>query len=341
MRLAQIMAGARIGGAELFFERLSIALHQTGDDILPIIRCEPTRAARLRAGGLAPVELRFGGPLDLLTGPSLRRALRCYAPDIVIAWMNRAARFTPRGDYILAGRLGGYYDLRHYRHCDHLIGNTRALAAWITAQGFPATRTHYLPNFVADMSGISPTTRAEFAIPSTAPLILGLGRLHSNKGFDILIRALARLPGTHAVIAGEGPERPILESLARAEGVAERLHLPGWRTDTGALLAMADIFVSSSRHEPLGNMVLEAFSAARPTIAAAAAGPREIIDATTGLLVPIDDPAALAAAIQTLLDDPARRISLAEAGRAHYLSHYAEAPVLARWRDVLSRLERN
>lgn len=340
MRIAQIMAGAPEGGAELFFERLSIALHQSGDEILPVIRQNPARAARLRHAGLAPAQLTFGGPLDLLTTPRLRRALRSFGPQIVIAWMNRAAAFTPRGAYVLAGRLGGYYDLRYYRRCDHLIGNTRALAAWIVGQGFPAARTHYLPNFVPDLVDIPPADRAEFGVPPDAPLLLGLGRLHRNKGFDVLIRALPRLAGTHALIAGEGPERAALAALARAEGVADRVHLPGWRHDIGALFGMADIFVSSSRHEPLGNMVIEAFSAARPVIAAAADGPRELIGPDTGILVPVDDAAALADAAGALIADRARGRTLAEAGRAHYLSHFAEAPVLSQWRDVLSRMEK-
>lgn len=339
MRIANIMAGGKVGGAELFFERLNIALHGAGDTVLPVMRRHSDRAERLQTAGLAPVQLGFGGRFDLLTGPRLRQALRYFAPRMVIAWMNRAARFTPRGDYVLAGRLGGYYDLGYYRHCDHLIGNTRTLAAWITQQGFPAARVHYLPNFVADFSGIAPANRADFGIPADAPLVLGLGRLHRNKGFDIFIRALPRLPGTHAIIAGEGPERAALQELARREGVADRLHMPGWRTDIGALLTMADIFISSSRHEPLGNMVVEAFSASRPVIAAAADGPRELIDPRTGVLVPLEDPAALADAVLSLRADPSRARALAAAGRARYLADYAQAPALARWRQVLHSMD--
>jgi len=340
MRIAQIMAGGTQGGAELFFERLSIALRDAGEDVLPVIRHNPGRAARLAAAGLQPVQLGFGGYLDLLTTPRLRRILRGLGPDVTIAWMNRAARFTPRGDYTLIGRLGGYYGLSYYRNCDHLVGNTRTLAAWIAAQGFPAERVHYLPNFAPDLSGAIPAARAEFGIPDNAALLLGLGRLHRNKGFDVLIRALTRLPGTYALIAGEGPERAALEDLARREGVSDRLRLPGWRTDIGALLAMADIFVSSSRHEPLGNMVLEAFSAVRPVIAAAADGPRELIGPETGLLVPIEDAEALADAVTTLRDHPTRATALAQAGRAQFLREHAEAPVLARWRDFLHGIAR-
>jgi glycosyltransferase involved in cell wall biosynthesis len=340
-RVAQIIAGAREGGAELFYERLCIAQHRAGDPVLPVIRREPGRAARLRAAGLAPVELGFGNPLDLLTGPRLAGALRRFAPRVAVAWMSRAARFAPRGDWVLCGRLGGYYDLRNFRRCDHLIGNTRGLVSWITGQGWPATRAHHLPNFVTDMAGAAPASRAELGVPDGATLLLGLGRLHRNKAFDVLIRALPRLPGVHAVIAGEGPERAALQALARAEGVADRLRLPGWRSDAANLLAAADLFVCSSRQEPLGNMVIEAWSARRPVIAAAVGGPAELIEAgRTGLLVPADDAAALAAAIKQALADPARAAALAEAGRARYEADFAEARVLAQWRDFLATVEK-
>jgi glycosyltransferase involved in cell wall biosynthesis len=145
----------------------------------------------------------------------------------------------------------------------------------------------------------------------------------------------------HAVIAGVGPERAALETLARAEGVADRLRLPGWRTDAANLLAAADVFVCCSRQEPLGNMVLEAWSARRPVVAAAIGGPAELIEAgRTGLLVPPDDPVALAEAIGQALGDPARSTALAEAGRARYEADFAEAPVLSRWRDFLATVEK-
>jgi glycosyltransferase involved in cell wall biosynthesis len=341
LRVAQIMAGAPQGGAELFYERLCFALHAAGDAVLPVIRREPGRAGRLSAAGLAPVELGFGNPLDLLTGPRLAAALRRFAPRVAIAWMSRAARFAPRGDWVLCGRLGGYYDLRNFRRCDHLIANTHALVKWITAQGWPEARAHYLPNFVVDMAAAAPAPRGELGVPDGAPLLLGLGRLHANKAFDVLIRALPRLPGVYAVIAGEGPERGALESLARAEGVADRVRLPGWRGDAANLLAAADLFVCSSRQEPLGNMVIEAWSARRPVVAAAVGGPAELIEADrTGLLVPPDDPASLAAAIGRVLDDAPLGIALAEAGRARYEAAFAQAPVVAQWRAFLARVEK-
>jgi len=332
------MAGAPTGGAELFFERLTIALAAAGDTVLPVIRRNAARAERLACADVSPVQLGFGGPFDLLTGRTLRTVLHQFAPRVAVAWMNRAARFTPRGGWVLAGRLGGYYDLSYYRRCDHLIGNTRGIVDWVARQGWPAARVHHLPNFSPDMANAVP---ASLGLPNGVRILLALGRLHPNKGFDVLVRALPALPGVHAVIAGEGPERTALLALAGREGVAGRLHLPGWCADTAALLGAADLLVCPSRHEPLGNVVIEAWSARRPVVAAATDGPRELImPGCDGMLVPPEDPKALAGAIAGLLDDPARAAALAEAGRLRYEAEHAEAPVVARWRQFLATVEK-
>ena len=341
LSIAQVIAGAQTGGAELFYERLCIALHRAGERVLPVIRRDGARAGRLRAAGLEPVQLAFANPVDFTTRRGVVGALRGFDPRVAVAWMGRAASFTPRGDWILCGRLGGYYDLDNFRRCQHLIANTHGLAAWIAGQGWPARHVSTLPNFVDDMAGAAPADRAALGVPPGAKLLLGLGRLHANKAFDVLIRALPRLPGVFAVIAGEGPERPALERLARSEGVADRVRLPGWRSDVAQLLAAADVFVCPSRQEPLGNMVIEAWSAGRPVVAAAVGGPAELIaDAESGRLVPAEDPAALADAIAVVLQDSHAAAGLAAAGRKRFETEFAEAPVLARWRGFLGTVEK-
>ena len=197
---------------------------------------------------------------------------------------------------------------------------------------------HYLPNFAPDLHA-TPVGRQALELPD-GKLILALGRLHPNKAFDVLIRAVALVPGAHLLIAGEGPEREPLAALGR-EVLPGRLMLPGWRQDTAALLAAADVLVCSSRIEPLGNVVIEAWSAGRPVVAAASAGPRELIRPDVdGLLVPVEDPSALGEAIRRVLDDPARAAALATAGRARYETEFAETPVLARWRAFLGSVEK-
>ena len=253
--------------------------------------------------------------------------------------MSRAALHLPAGPWVNIGRLGGYYDLKYFRSCRHLVGNTRGIVDYLTRQGVAAGQAHYLPNFVDDFSATTAASRAALNIPENVPLLLGLGRLHPVKGFDLLIRAMAALPDAYCVIAGEGPERPRLQSLITARGLGTRVILPGWRRDAGALLKAADLFVSCSRHEPLGNMVLEAFSAARPVLATRAEGPAELIrDGTDGVLVPLEDPTALAQAARNILADGATAGALAAAGRRRFEAEFTKSTVTAAWLRLLNQV---
>ena len=142
------MAGARHGGAEAFFERLIPALAETEIKQSVVARHHTERSAHLRSHGVPCREARFGGPLDLITPWVVAAEARRFRPDVVLAWMSRAARIAPRGDWTVAARLGGYYDLKYYRRCDHLIGNTKRLRDHMIAQGWPRERAWYIPNFV-------------------------------------------------------------------------------------------------------------------------------------------------------------------------------------------------
>jgi glycosyltransferase involved in cell wall biosynthesis len=235
------------------------------------------------------------------------------------------------GGYPLIARLGGYYNLKYYRHCDHLIGNTQDIVAYLVDQGWPAERAHYLPNFVDDVAAV-PVARGDLATPEDVQLVLAMGRLHGNKAFDILLHSMVDVPGAWLWLAGEGPDRESLESLARALGIEERVRFLGWRDDTAALLAACDLFVCPSRHEPLGNVVIEAWAAGKPVVAARSAGPVSLIeDGVNGRLVAIDDAPALAAAMMAVLADVAGRARLAQAGRAAYERDFTEGSVVGQY----------
>ncbi len=339
MRLMQAIGGARHGGAEGFFLRLAVALQRAGQDQLVLLR-HAEHGETLRRAGIAVRELPFGGVFDRTTSGGFRRAIAEYRPDIVLSWMSRASRLCPDGDFVHVARLGGYYDLKSYRRCDHLIFNTRDLVASFIARGWPAERAHYLPNFV-DAAPAPPLAREKLATPDEVPLALALGRLHENKGFDVLLAALAETPDLHLWLAGEGPLRHALESRAASLGIAGRVRFLGWRDDVAALLAAADFLVCPSRHEPLGNVVIEAWAAGRAVIAAAAAGPSELIgDGESGILVPVEDAAALAASMRRLAGDPVLRARLAAAGHAAYAAQFTEAAVVRRYQDFFAAVTR-
>jgi len=342
-RVLQALAGAEHGGAEAFFDRLVGALARAGVTQHVLTRDHPTRLARLRAAGLAPVALRFGGWLDWTTRRRFRAEIARFRPDLVLTWMSRATSFCPAPPvagqrFLRVGRLGGYYDAKYYRGCDHLIANTADICDWLVGQGFAPGTVHHLPNFV-DATPAPPVDRASLDTPAAAPLLLALGRLHPNKAFDVLIDALAALPDAYLWLAGEGDARAALARRASERGVAARLRWLGWRDDVPALLAAADILVCASRHEPLGNVVIEGWAHGVAVVATASQGPRALIrDTADGLLVPIDDAGALAAALRRLIDDTALRAALARAGRARYEAAFTEQAVVRKYRAFFNQV---
>ncbi|CAA7619905.1 glycosyltransferase [Magnetospirillum sp. UT-4] len=338
MRILQAMAGAEHGGAEAFFERLAVALQRAGVEQQVLIRDNPRRAQHLRAGGVAVTELPFGGLLDLRTRFGFRRAVEGFRPDIVLTWMNRASRFCPPGPFVQVGRLGGYYDLKYYRRCRHLIGNTTDICEWIVGQGWDPARVHYVPNFVAE-ENVEAAHRDTFSTPPHAPLIVALGRLHRNKAFDVLIKAVAAVPDVYLWIAGEGPLRGELEALASHLGAISRVRFLGWRDDVAALYAAADLFVCPSRHEPLGNVVIEAWAQGVPVVAAASQGPTQLItDGIDGILVPVDDAAAMGLAIRRVLFERGLAENLGAAGRRAYEDRFTEQAVVARYLEFFHKV---
>lgn len=334
------MAGARHGGAEAFFTRLALALHRAGLEQEVVIRRDRERADTLRGGGLRPHELAFGGPFDLLTPLRMRMLTRSYRPDLVLTWMNRATIRMPAGPWRHVARLGGYYDLKYYRRCDHLVGNTPDIVRHIVAGGWPAGRAHYIPNFVDTRPGTA-VDHSTLETPPGTPVLVALGRLHPNKAFDTLIHALALVPDAVLWLAGDGPERQRLEELAAATGTMARVRFLGWRNDTADIIAAADLLVSPSRHEPLGNVILEGWAQGRPVVATRSAGARYLLDdQRTGLLCPVDDAPALAGAIRTVLGDADLASRLAAAGAAACHASFSERTVVDAWLDLFHRVTR-
>jgi glycosyltransferase involved in cell wall biosynthesis len=179
--------------------------------------------------------------------------------------------------------------------------------------GVPLTKLRVVHNGirVADFADVAPVRIAR------APVVLTTARLDPQKGLPVLLEAATKLPDVSFVVAGDGPERPVLAERARTLGVAGRVHFVGHRTDIAGLLAGCDVFVLPSVNEGLPLALLEAMAAGRPLIASAIPGVSEaVVHGQSGLLVPPGDSTALAAAIRRLLVEPDLRRRLASAARA-------------------------
>lgn len=338
MRLLQVLAGGLHGGAERFYEDLVTALARRGIDQACAIRPFPLRAARLSAAGCRVSHMSFGGVLDVSTRWKLGRLARLEQPDVILGWMNRACAVLPEGPWVNVGRLGGYYNLKYYRRCRHLICNTPDIAAYVVREGWPADRAHYIPNFtpVGDEPAID---RAALDTPADARVLLILARLTEVKGIDIALRALPAIPDAVLWIAGEGALEGSLRRLAGDLGVTSRVRFLGWREDRSAVLAAADVCLVPSRHEPFGNVVVNAWAHGVPLVAAASQGPGFLVrDGDDGLKVPVDDPQALANAVVRLLADADLAQRLREGGRARIAGEFSEEVVTRRYGEVLANL---
>ena len=342
MRVLQVMASGLHGGAELFYEDLVPALARAGLDQAGVIRRYPTRAAKLEAAGCRVSMLRFGGPLDLLTPFRLNAIARAEQPDLIMGWMNRACRILPtaraegahrKNKWSTVGRLGGYYDLKYYRRCRDLICNTPDICDHVIRGGWPASRVHYIPNFcpVRDEPAID---RAALGGANAAVLLI-LARLQPVKGIDVALRAMSSIKNAVLWIAGDGPEERRLQNLAADLALGERVRFLGWRDDRSALLRAADLCLVPSRFEPFGNVVLNAWSHGVPLVAAASEGPGYLVrDGEDGLVVPVDDAAALAAVVNTALGDQALRRRLVDGGFGRTAAEFSETTVVGRYLEV-------
>jgi glycosyltransferase involved in cell wall biosynthesis len=177
------------------------------------------------------------------------------------------------------------------------------------------------------------------------PRLVCLGRLHSEKGFDVALAAADRLadrwPDLEIVLAGEGPAREELEALARRGRLAERVSFPGWVApdDVHALLAGAAVVPVPSIHEGFGLVALEAALAARPVVASRVEGiPEVVLDGETGLLVPPGDAEALAEAIGGLLEDPARGAALGARARELAIERFGIERCVAGYIEVYEQI---
>ncbi len=338
MSVLHLLGTAGEGGAETYFVDLALALAGDGLAQAAALRPHPVRQQLLSRAGLAVETFGFGGPLDLMTRRRVGRFAQAQAVSVALAWMNRAARHTPKGPWARIGRLGGYYNLKYYAGFDFLVANTEDIAEWVVSQGWPAGKVAYIPNFAEAPAEAAPVERASLDTPAEAPLLLAMGRLHEAKAHDVTLNALTKLPDAYLWIAGTGPEEARLKALAVALGVAPRVRFLGWRNDPSALYRAADVCVFPSRFEPLGNVVIQAWAHGLPVAAAASQGPGALIrEGDDGLLVPVDDPEALTKAIRRLLDDPMLRIRLAQNGLDRVEADFSQGAVVAQWRDLFAR----
>ena len=271
----------------------------------------------------------------------IRRVIEAQAVDLVHA-NNSLPNNRPS---VLAARWAAVPVICHFRMFktinafDRWLGRHAAAHVYISksvadhhiAQGLPAEKARVIYNAV-DLSQFDPAmdsaaVRREFGLQPEHLVVGNVGRLDWWKGHDVFLRAVASLaghmPGLYALVVGGVDNEPVnqayaadLRALTRELLLSERVIFAGHRDDVPSILPALDLVVhSATQPEPFGRVVIEALSARRPVVAAAAGGVPEIVeDGIEGLLVPPGDVGALAGAMATLLSDGKKAKAMAQAG---------------------------
>tara|TARA_A100001015_G_C15042166_1_gene740472 strand:- start:97 stop:1119 length:1023 start_codon:yes stop_codon:yes gene_type:complete len=336
INLLHALGSNKQGGAELFSCRLAIALNAYNLNQAVVLR-ENGPYVNTLSSTIPCFPIPFRGLIDLHSKRKLKQIIKNFSPDIVLSYMSRASQLVSQlnrsKNYIHIARLGGYYDLKYYRHCDHFIVNTKDLADYLLKQGIAHERVHHLYNFANQTPG------KKMACNASKKLIVAVGRLHKNKAFDTLIHAIQHCNNTILWIAGEGPEREHLSNIITQLKLTDRVSLLGWVKRPEDLIASCDLFVCPSRHEPLGNVILEAWAQQKPILCTQSQGGTELIEhGETGWLVPIDQPKKMTAAIQTLLSNNDLLNTLALNGWQHYHQYFSESVITQQYVNLFKQL---
>jgi L-malate glycosyltransferase len=352
IKALHLIGSKKIAGAERAFFSILESLQAIGVNVEAGVR-RGGELAKHAPAGLLVHELGMHTVWDPLSKWEIGRLIAARSPDIVQTHMGRATRLTRvwgRQQPLHIAQLCGHYAVKNFRHADHWLACTHWVADYLIRGGVPASRIHLIPNFIPEPSPVSEQQVDELRrvcdVTRDALTIAVIGRLVPVKGVDVLLKAFARLPVEVGgrplilVVAGDGPLRAELESLAQQLGVAGRVRFIGWQRAPESAFALADVIAfPSHRHEGFGLVILEAWAARKPLVTTRALGPAEITtDGENALQVDCGDEAAMAAALLSLLNDPALAQRLGRQGRETFESTYSESVVARRYKDLYEEL---
>lgn len=280
---------------------------------------------------------------------------RAKHADVVIAYGSRtllvAAAATAAGPPFVYQSIGdlltwsGQSRLRRWRVGVELRRAAAVVTLWdavaddvVRRLGVERARVHTIPNgrdaehFRPPIDAERAAARAELGVPDGAPCLVTVGSLTEEKRIGTAIEAASLVPGAALVVVGDGPERVALEHAAVSH---DRVTFLGAVDDVRPALRAADVILSTSRTEGLPGALIEAGMCAVPAVATDVGGTREIVDSSTGALVPpTADSAQIAAEVEAVLAD---RDALGRAARARGEQRFDFASVVDQWEAVLDK----
>jgi len=341
LRVARVIGILEPGGAQLSAFRLSRALraHDIEDVVFLAGDASPEGHALARAHGFA-VE-SFGGRLGLQWEPSPAFAAwlapRLARADLVHAhmfgaWWAAAQVLDPAIPLVASEHntltWPGAHHAREMRaalpRVDLLFAHGPAATAYLRALGAPPERLEPGESAIA---GGDATPLPGLPVPR----IVMTARLAPDKAPDVLVEALGRMADPPpAFIVGTGRMLPALRARVAELGLADRVSFPGWQREPGRWIAGASALVVPSREEAWSQTAVLGLALGTPVVGTAVEALPEVLGEGRGILVPPEDPEALAAALEDVL--AGRRVPDPAAGRA-YAARFAPERIAARYAD--------
>jgi glycosyltransferase involved in cell wall biosynthesis len=310
-RFAPVLALGAARGPYLGALRVDVPLHVLGAE-----RARDAAAAVVRTvRRVSPDVVLSTAGLNLAVAAT--RAAYARRTRVILREANSPKAFLDDVSARSPGRAllyRGAYRLL-YRQADAIVCQSDAMVGDMADLGVPRHKLTRIYNPVAidRVQTLACDPDPEPAFAGGGPRLVSVGRLSRQKGFDILLEALAavraRRPGTTLRIFGDGDERPALQRAVRQLGLADAVDLAGFRDNPYPAIAGADLFVSSSRYEGFSNAIVEALACGVPVVATdCPSANREVLrEGLNGWLSsPPPDPAALADTIVRALDERGR-----------------------------------
>ena len=322
MRILNIMLAKVRGGVETMGLRYHEALRSEGFEVVSLGHPEGMLAEGVTSGAFRPLLCSSG--FDPVAAMKLRAQVRDFQPHMVLTHGNRATglALTP----FLGADDRTVQVLHNQSHKKHVL-RTKAVMC-VSANVRDGLLRAYPGVNAVDMANFSHLKVCPVkAAPRKPPVIGALGRLHEIKGYDVLLRAAAKLRGMgvdfRLRLAGDGPEMGPLRHLSENLGLGDRVEFVGWVANPGDFLKTIDLFIVPSRYESFGLVVIEAMAAGVPVVTSDIEGPCEILKGgALGTLFRSEDDADLARAMATVFNSWPRAFRMAREAQAHAVATF-------------------
>jgi glycosyltransferase involved in cell wall biosynthesis len=314
-------------------------------DVLVVTGRKTLLAERLTAAGVRVSDVGWGPGLDPRVAAHLFRELEpgslVHAHDgHAHALADAVARLRHVPVVVSRRDIPAIRHPRRYERAAAIIAISRAVRRAVLDSGVPEDRIHVVPDGV-DLDAVLPARASTTDAP---PHLVCMAALKPVKGVDVLLEAAAlikrRRPEVRWTVLGDGPERGRLEARRATLGLADTVTFAGFVADPLTTLMGATVAVQPSRREALGSSVLDALALGVPVVASDVDGLPEALAWGGGVLVPPEDPQALAAAVERILADPALHASLSTAGTSaarHFGTDQLVAGTLDVYRSIMQQ----